>query len=85
MRFTGRNEMEFTGCIWKHNKCARYCLTVCSTLPSAVEYKYLTFLTKIDGLKQHTMISLGCRITSLFMITRNYSGEMASLLFVQRE
>lgn len=26
------------------------------------------------------MISLGCRITSLFMIIRNYSGEMANLI-----
>lgn len=52
----------------------------CSTLPSVAEYKYLTFLTKTDGLKLHTMISLHCQITSLFMIIRNYSGEMANLI-----
>lgn len=55
-------------------------LTVCSTLPSAVEYKYLTFLTKMDRMKLHTMVSLGGQITSLLMIIRIYSGEMANLI-----
>ena len=45
-----------------------------------MEYKYLTFLTVTDGLKLHSMISLECQITSLFMIIRNYSGEMANVM-----
>lgn len=73
-------QMELAGFIWRSNYSASYCITVCSSLPSTVEYKYLTFLTKMDRLKLHTMISLDGRITSLFMIITNYSGEMANLI-----
>lgn len=45
-----------------------------------MEYKYLTFLTVTDGLKLRSMVSLECQITSLFMIIRNYSGEMANVM-----
>lgn len=45
-----------------------------------MEYKYLTFLTVTDGLKLHSIVSLECQITSLFMIIRNYSGEMANII-----
>lgn len=40
----------------------------------------MTFLTVTDGLKLHSMVSLECQITSLFMIIRNYSGEMANVM-----
>lgn len=47
---------------------------------SVVGDKYLIFLIKTDGLKLYIMILLGCRIILLFMIIRNYLGEMVNLI-----